>query len=76
MPYEYVLKNIKEGNFTLVINTPTRGKIASRQRLFLMRRTCMEFGVSCITSMDTVQSLISVVNLLRTIWKSYPYPNI
>lgn len=62
MPYEYVLKNIKEGNFTLVINTPTRGKISSRQG-FSMRRTCMEFGVSCITSMDTVKSLISVVNL-------------
>ncbi len=62
MPYEYVIKSIKEGNFTLVINTPTRGKIASR-RGFLLRRTCMEFGVSCITSMDTVQSLISVVNL-------------
>lgn len=62
MPYEYVMKSIKEGNFTLVINTPTRGKIASR-RGFLLRRTCMEFGVSCITSMDTVKSLISVVNL-------------
>ncbi len=62
MPYEYVLKNIKEGNFTLVINTPTRGKIPVR-RGFLLRRTCMEFGVSCITSMDTVKSMISVLDL-------------
>ena len=62
MPYEYVLKNIKEGNFTLVINTPTRGKISSRQG-FSLRRTCMEFGVSCITSMDTVKSLISVIKI-------------
>jgi carbamoyl-phosphate synthase large subunit len=62
MPYEYVLKNTKEGNFTLVINTPTRGKIPARGG-FLLRRTCMEFGVSCITSMDTVKSIISVLDL-------------
>jgi carbamoyl-phosphate synthase large subunit len=60
MPYEYVIKNTKEGNFTLVVNTPTRGKIPARGG-FLLRRTCMEFGVSCITSMDTVKSMISVL---------------
>ncbi len=54
------LDQIKENAFTLVVNTPTRGKIKERFG-FSLRRTAVGFNVACITSMDTVGSMLTVL---------------
>ena len=55
-----MIRVIKNGEVSMVINTPTRGKL--RDRLgFVLRRTTMEFNVPCITSMDTLKALLSVM---------------
>ncbi|MDO4285671.1 MAG: carbamoyl-phosphate synthase large subunit [Eubacteriales bacterium] len=42
----------------LVIDTPTQGRDKSRDG-FLIRRTAIETGVNCLTSLDTAQALVS-----------------
>ncbi len=54
------LEQIKQSEFALVINTPTRGKQSEREG-FKLRRTAVGFNVSCITSMDTVRSMLTVM---------------
>ena len=55
-----VLAKIKDREFALVVNTPTRGKISGRFG-FLLRRAAMEFGVNCITSTDTLGAMMKVL---------------
>ncbi|MEG2882234.1 MAG: hypothetical protein RR873_04835, partial [Christensenella sp.] len=59
-PNENVLKCIKDGAFDLIVNTPTRGKQKTRSG-FMLRRTAVGFNVPCITSMDTVGSMLKVL---------------
>ena len=40
----------------LVIDTPTQGRDKSRDG-FLIRRTAIETGVNCLTSLDTARAL-------------------
>ena len=47
---------IRSGRISLVINTPTRGKIPGRPG-FMMRRAASEYRVPCLTSLDTAQAL-------------------
>jgi len=59
---EYVQDNttleyIKNGKISLVINTPTKGKIPTRFG-FALRRTAIEFNIPCITSLDTANAVI------------------
>lgn len=42
----------------LVIDTPTQGRDKSRDG-FLIRRTSIETGIYCITSMDTARALVT-----------------
>jgi len=56
-----VLPMLKEDGIDLVINTPTRGKIPSRWG-FTLRRTAMEFNIPCITSLDTANAALTVLN--------------
>jgi len=42
----------------LVIDTPTQGRDKSRDG-FLIRRTAIETGVSCITAIDTAKALVT-----------------
>ncbi len=42
----------------LVIDTPTQGRDKSRDG-FLIRRTAIETGINCITSMDTAEALVT-----------------
>ena len=68
---EDVIMAIKDRNISMVINTPTRGKL--RDRLgFILRRTAMEFNVPCITSMDTLFALLSVMNAPKIIEHHIP----
>lgn len=57
---EESLDRVKTGEFALIINTPTRGKQKTRSG-FHMRRTAVAFNVPCITSMDTVSSMLTVL---------------
>ena len=41
----------------LVIDTPTQGRDKSRDG-FLIRRTAIETGVNCLTSLDTARALV------------------
>ncbi len=59
----YVLDSIKEDKITLVINTPTRGKIPERKG-FILRRTAMEYNIPCITSLDTTNAVLSILERL------------
>lgn len=59
-----VLDVIKEGRVDVVLNTPTRGKIPERNG-FQMRRAAVEFGVPCLTSLDTAAALIRVMHARR-----------
>ena len=42
----------------LVIDTPTQGRDKSRDG-FMIRRTAIETGVNCITSLDTARALVT-----------------
>ena len=65
IPDDKVLDAIKEDKITLVINTPTRGKIPARKG-FILRRTAMEYNISCITSLDTTNAMLSVLERLTS----------
>jgi carbamoyl-phosphate synthase large subunit len=58
-----VLDSIKEDKITLVINTPTRGKMPERNG-FILRRTAMEYNIPCITSLDTTNAVLSILERL------------
>ncbi|MGI6036909.1 MAG: carbamoyl-phosphate synthase large subunit [Limnochordia bacterium] len=55
---------IREGKVDLVINTPTRGKIPQRSG-FKMRRAAVEFGIPCLTSLDTAWAILQVLKTQR-----------
>ena len=55
-----VVLALKDKKISMVINTPTRGKLSDRLG-FLLRRTAMEFNVPCITSMDTLGAMLAVM---------------
>ncbi|MGE4282467.1 MAG: carbamoyl-phosphate synthase large subunit [Clostridia bacterium] len=56
-PMDDVQMLLKEDKIDMVINTPTKGKISTRNGFFL-RRTSMEFNIPCITSLDTVNAIL------------------
>lgn len=58
---EDVVVAIKNHKVSMVVNTPTRGKLKDRLG-FILRRTTMEWDVPCITSLDTLQALLSVMD--------------
>ena len=53
-----VLDIINEHNIDIVIDTPTNGRDKSRDG-FLIRRTSIETGVTCFTSLDTANALLT-----------------
>jgi carbamoyl-phosphate synthase large subunit len=56
-----ILDYIKNDKVQFIINTPTKGKIASRLG-FLLRRTAIEYNVPCITSLDTTKAALKVID--------------
>jgi carbamoyl-phosphate synthase large subunit len=54
---------IRTGIISLVINTPTRGKVPGRPG-FTIRRTASEYKVPCLTSLDTARALAVVLESL------------
>jgi len=51
---------IRSGDVDLIINTWTRGKIPERDG-FRIRREAVEHGVACLTSLDTVEALLTTL---------------
>ena len=57
---EEMIELIKNDKISLVINTPTMGKIPGRLG-FTLRRASIEYNIPCITSLDTAKSMISIL---------------
>jgi len=55
-----ILDLIRGGTVGLVVNTMTRGRAPERDG-FQIRRTAVEHGVACLTSLDTAQALLTVM---------------
>lgn len=55
---------IRSGNINMVINTITRGKHPEREG-FKLRRATVEYGIPCLTSMDTAREVISIARDIR-----------
>ena len=51
---------IRSGDVDLIINTWTRGKIPERDG-FRIRREAVEHGIACLTSLDTVEALLTTL---------------
>lgn len=56
---------IKQGLVSLVINTPTKGRESGRDG-FKIRRTAVEHGLPCLTSIDTAKALVGALKLNKT----------
>jgi carbamoyl-phosphate synthase large subunit len=50
----------KKGQIQLAIITPTKGKLDTREG-FQIRRASVEYGVPCLTSLDTARTLLQVL---------------
>ena len=55
-----LLTRIQNGEVQIVINTMTKGKEVERDG-FQIRRTTVENGVPCLTSLDTASALTNVI---------------
>ena len=59
-PEPNLLNLIQEGNAQLVINTLTKGKQPERDG-FRIRRESVENGIPCLTSLDTANAILTVL---------------
>jgi len=55
-----IVDQIRAGDIHLVINTLTKGKDTERDG-FRIRRESVEYGIACLTSLDTVSGLLHVL---------------
>ena len=55
-----LLTRIQNGDVQIVINTMTKGKEVERDG-FQIRRTTVENGIPCLTSLDTANALTNVI---------------
>lgn len=60
IPSDDILEYIKSDKVNFIINTPTKGKIPTRLG-FIIRRTSMEYNIPCITSLDTTNAILQVL---------------
>ncbi|EIZ4617916.1 carbamoyl-phosphate synthase large subunit [Staphylococcus pseudintermedius] len=58
--HDDLITKIQDGSVQLVINTMTKGKTIERDG-FQIRRTSVENGVPCLTSLDTANALTNVI---------------
>lgn len=56
--------DIRDGRIQLVVNTLTKGRAPERDG-FRIRRTAVEHGVPCLTSLDTASALLEVLSIIR-----------
>lgn len=55
----------RKGVIELIINTPTKGRQSSRDG-FKIRRTAVEHGITCLTSVDTAAALCQALKLNKS----------
>ncbi|MGM0502280.1 MAG: carbamoyl-phosphate synthase large subunit [Bacillota bacterium] len=55
-----VIDLIKEDEIDLVVNTLTKGKVPARDG-FKIRRNAVEMGIPCLTSLDTTEAILEVL---------------
>ncbi len=55
-----IIKKIKSGTLQVIINTPTKGRKSDRDG-FKIRRTAVEQGIPCLTSLDTAGALLNAI---------------
>lgn len=60
----HILDLIRKGEADLVVNTWTRGRTPERDG-FLIRREAVEHGVACLTSLDTVEALLTTMETIH-----------
>jgi carbamoyl-phosphate synthase large subunit len=56
----HIVDLIRRGEADLVVNTWTRGKTPQRDG-FRIRREAVEHGIACLTSLDTVEALLTTL---------------
>ncbi|MFA4884679.1 MAG: carbamoyl-phosphate synthase large subunit [Desulfotomaculaceae bacterium] len=56
----HIVDLIRANKINLVINTLTRGKAPERDG-FQIRRAAVEYGVPCLTSLDTIRAIVNVL---------------
>lgn len=66
-----LLETIRNGDAQFVINTMTKGKQTARDG-FRIRRESVENGVVCLTSFDTAEALLSVLESMNFQTESMP----
>ncbi|TCP70385.1 carbamoyl-phosphate synthase large subunit [Baia soyae] len=59
-----IIDLIRKGEADLVVNTWTRGKAPARDG-FRIRREAVEHGIACLTSMDTVEALLTTLESIH-----------
>ena len=64
-PSPTVLDVLRQGRIKLVINTMTAGKQPQRDG-FRIRRTAVELGIPCFTSLDTLTAFLEAVRFLHS----------
>jgi len=55
-----IIERIRQGDIDLVVNTFTQGRSPQRDG-FQIRRTAVEHGVPCVTSLDTARAMLGVM---------------
>lgn len=71
----HILDLIREGAADLVINTWTRGKTPERDG-FQIRREAVEHGVACLTSLDTVDALLTTLESIHLMAEPIQKPSV
>ncbi|WP_085508133.1 carbamoyl-phosphate synthase large subunit [Thalassobacillus devorans] len=56
-----IIDIIQSGNVQFVVNTFTKGQ-QSRSDGFRIRRTAVEHGIACLTSLDTAKAIVDVID--------------
>lgn len=56
-----VSEALRDDKLKLIVNTPTKGKRPSSFG-FMLRRTSIEYNVPCITSLDTLNAILQVID--------------
>ncbi|HZK18894.1 MAG TPA: carbamoyl-phosphate synthase large subunit, partial [Clostridia bacterium] len=60
----HIVDLIRESKVHLVINTLTKGKMPQRDG-FKIRRAAVEYGIPCLTSLDTASALVNVLSSFK-----------
>ena len=66
-----ILDLIREGQAQFVVNTLTKGKTPERDG-FRIRREAVENGVVCMTSLDTVRALLTMMQTINFSSRAMP----